>query len=285
MRFFLVLILYMMTLYALEIRYANSELYNGQVLYLDIKKEPLTSALNIYFKKKAYPVYPHPKDTSRWYALVPVAYDTKPGTYRLYVEFMGKKGLFKERIESIMVKRGSYKTEHLHVDPAKIKLSKKDQKRANREYEEAAYIYSHSAPKLLARTPFKAAMHSFITSPFGTERLFNGVRKSFHSGVDYRAKTPLPVLSVNSGIVKLAKERFFAGGSVIIDHGQGIFSCYYHMSKFFVKKNESVDTLQKLGLSGATGRVSGPHLHYSMKLHSVTVDPLQFTEILNSYLF
>lgn len=286
MRLFLIsLLVALFTLKSLVAFQSHDQIYNGQAFYLELPKRAHTIALNLYFNKKPYALYTHPKKRDKWYALVPVSFYTKAGTYKLYAEFVGSKGLYKEHIGTIKIFKKAYKKEQLRVDPSRVKLSKKSKKRVAKEYEEARFIYTHSQKEFLPNKPFKAAMNSYITSYFGTERLFNGTTKSYHSGIDYRAKHPTLIYSVNKGLVRLAKERFYAGGSVIVDHGHGIFSCYYHMSTFFVKKGQKVVQLQKLGLSGASGRVSGPHLHYSMKLHGVTVDPLQFTKLLNRYLF
>jgi murein DD-endopeptidase MepM/ murein hydrolase activator NlpD len=127
-------------------------------------------------------------------------------------------------------------------------------------------------------------MDSKITSDFGNARVFNGSLKSYHSGTDFRAKVGTPVKSVNDGVVVLAKDRFYAGGSVIVDHGEGVYSCYYHMSKYEVKEGDFVKKGQLLGLSGVSGRVTGPHLHFSMRVSGVQVDPLQFINLVNKEL-
>ena len=93
-----------------------------------------------------------------------------------------------------------------------------------------------------------------------------------------------PLIACNDGVVVLAKDRFYSGGSVIIDHGQGIYSCYYHMSKFGVKKGSEVKRGDILGLSGDTGRVTGPHLHFSFRVGGEQVDPLQFIDLINKNL-
>jgi len=127
-------------------------------------------------------------------------------------------------------------------------------------------------------------MNSKITSEFGNARVFNGSLKSYHSGTDFRAKVGTPIKSVNDGKVVLVKDRFYSGGSVIVDHGEGVYTCYYHMSKFDVKKGDMVKKGQQLGLSGVSGRVTGPHLHFSARVSGVQVDPLQFINLVNKEL-
>jgi murein DD-endopeptidase MepM/ murein hydrolase activator NlpD len=128
-------------------------------------------------------------------------------------------------------------------------------------------------------------MKSKITSDFGNARIYNGKTKSYHSGTDFRAKIGTPIIASNDGKIVLAKRRFYAGGSIIIDHGHGIYSCYYHMSRFDVKEGEMVKKNQVIGLSGDTGRVTGPHLHFSIRVGGLQVDPLQFIELVNNKIF
>jgi murein DD-endopeptidase MepM/ murein hydrolase activator NlpD len=108
---------------------------------------------------------------------------------------------------------------------------------------------------------FVAPMVSVITEPFGTERTFNGERQSVHHGVDYRAAIGTPVLAMNRGTVLLARELFFEGNCIVLDHGQGVLTLYLHLSEMTVKEGDLVDKSQSIGLSGGTGRVTAPHLH------------------------
>ena len=93
-----------------------------------------------------------------------------------------------------------------------------------------------------------------------------------------------PIKVSNDGVVKLAKNRFFAGGSIIIDHGEGIFSVYYHLSKFLVKKGQKVKRGQIIALSGKSGRVTGPHLHFGIVLQNSSVEPLKFVSLMNEFI-
>ena len=145
-------------------------------------------------------------------------------------------------------------------------------------------IYNSISNKNYMTSKFISPMSSKITSSFGKERMFNGSHKSYHSGTDFRAKVGTKIVACNDGKVVLAKDRFYSGGSVIVDHGRGVYSCYYHMSKFDVKKGDIVKKEQSLGLSGASGRVTGPHLHFSFRVAGVQVDPLQLIELINKNL-
>ena len=127
---------------------------------------------------------------------------------------------------------------------------------------------------------FQLPVQSKITSPFGNRRVFNGKLKSYHNGLDFRAPVGTPVFASNSGVVKLAEDLFYSGKVVILDHGNTIFTIYAHLSKIEVKAGRQVEKGQKLGLTGATGRVSGPHLHWGVKVNGTAVNPIQFVQVM-----
>jgi murein DD-endopeptidase MepM/ murein hydrolase activator NlpD len=108
---------------------------------------------------------------------------------------------------------------------------------------------------------------------FGKKRIFNGQPRSPHSGEDYRATTGTPVLAAAPGTVALAEEHFFGGNSVFIDHGDGLFTMYLHLSEILVKPGQEVRAGDRVGSVGATGRASGPHLHFGVRWRGARVDP------------
>ena len=112
-----------------------------------------------------------------------------------------------------------------------------------------------------------------VSTEFGLNRIMNKKRNSVHTGTDFRGKTGAPVRSINSGTVVLAGDFFFGGNTVVVDHGMGLYSIYMHLSKFNVVKGDKVSKEQTVGLVGSTGRVTGPHLHMSVKLNGVSVNP------------
>jgi murein DD-endopeptidase MepM/ murein hydrolase activator NlpD len=112
-----------------------------------------------------------------------------------------------------------------------------------------------------------------MTEHFGTQRTFNGKLQSVHQGLDFRAATGTPVRAMSSGEVILARELFYEGGFVVIDHGQGLLTLYMHLSQFMAKEGDRVAKGQAVGLSGASGRATGPHLHVGARWQSVYVDP------------
>ena len=121
--------------------------------------------------------------------------------------------------------------------------------------------------------PFLRPRESRVTSRFGSGRVFNGRVASSHLGIDYRGKTGDPIVAANRGVVALVAEFYLAGNVVYLDHGDGIVTGYFHMSRTDVAAGDTVERGQQLGLVGATGRVTGPHLHWSARFGALTIDP------------
>ncbi|MBN2869728.1 MAG: M23 family metallopeptidase [Campylobacterales bacterium] len=175
-----------------------------------------------------------------------------------------------------------YPTETLSVDPAKVTPPPEALERIEQEKAEAHTIYNTFTPIRYWDKPFIRPLETDITSFYGSARTYNGTLKSYHGGVDFRARTPLPILAANDGIVVLVKDRYYAGGTVILDHGEGLYSCYFHLSRYNVSVGDRVTRGQILGMSGATGRITGPHLHFGLMVHGIQTDPLHLIEQINT---
>ena len=132
---------------------------------------------------------------------------------------------------------------------------------------------AHDTPRLWEET-FARPRDSRITSRFGSGRVFNGAVRSRHSGVDFAGATGAPVRAANRGVVALVAEFHLAGNAVYIDHGEGLVTGYFHLSHTDVAEGDTVSRGQIIGRVGATGRVTGPHLHWMARYGTVTVDPL-----------
>jgi len=211
----------------------------------------------------------HPLDPTKGIALIPVDYYAQSGESNLTWIAPGK-----ETMLQFSVRDGVYPTEILSVEPSKVTPPPEAMERIALEKAEAEAIYSHFTPIRYWDKPFIRPLDSNITSTYGSARTYNGVLKSYHGGTDFRALTPTPVRAANDGIVVLAKERYYAGGTVIIDHGEGLYSCYFHLSRFDVNVGDRVTRGQTIALTGASGRITGPHLHFGMMVHGVQSDPL-----------
>ncbi|WP_324172299.1 M23 family metallopeptidase [Sulfurimonas sp.] len=284
MKFFFLFLFLASTLFSFNIDIYDSTIANGKTTIVKFKKEKNTKYIKIELDKKKYRIYKHPSKEKLFYALIPINYYKKPKNIKAKI-FYEESGEKKTKTVFFKVIDGKYKKEKIKVQKSKVILNKKDKKKVAMEYKEAMDIYNHSTNKNYITSKFTTPMQSKITSSFGKTRIYNDTLNGYHSGTDYRAKIGTPITASNSGKIVLVKDRFYSGGSIIIDHGHGIYTCYYHMSKFNVKKSTFVKKGQVIGLSGVSGRVTGPHLHFSARVGGEQVDPLQLIELINKNLF
>jgi murein DD-endopeptidase MepM/ murein hydrolase activator NlpD len=221
-------------------------------------------------------VLPHPLNAKQGFAILPIDYHTPPSI--IEAEWITDEGNIPLEVEVLKI---PYPAEVLVVDGAKVTPPPETLERIAQEKAEAEKIYSTYNPKRYWDKPFVRPIESITTSEYGSARTYNGVLKSYHGGVDFRAKTPLPIRASNDGVVILAKDRYYSGGTVIIDHGEGLYTCYFHLSQFDVTVGDKITRGQILGLSGATGRITGPHLHFAVMVHGIQSDPVNLLTQMN----
>jgi murein DD-endopeptidase MepM/ murein hydrolase activator NlpD len=154
------------------------------------------------------------------------------------------------------------------VNPPKAALA-----RIEKERKRLDAIYASRSGLLPPAAPFVRPVPGEPTSEFGTRRIFNGEPRSPHPGIDLRAATGTPVAAAGPGRVALAADLYYSGGTVIIDHGGGLFTIYAHLSKIESKEGAALRAGDRVGLSGATGRVTGPHLHWGARVGAAIFDP------------
>lgn len=225
----------------------------------------------------AMPLIPA-RERMRAIAYVSLSYFARVGPITCTFNFTDSEKSRSLPLNGITVVQKQYPEEELRVDGKRVHLSKADQKRVQKETEILQQIYLASAKTLLFDKPFAAPLMSKITTAFGTKRLFNSTKKGEHLGTDFRARVGTPITPANSGRVAFAGDTFYGGTTVIVDHGLGIFTAYAHLSKILVSVGDLVSRHTKIGLSGQTGRVSGPHLHWGVKIHGHWVDGFSLVE-------
>jgi murein DD-endopeptidase MepM/ murein hydrolase activator NlpD len=219
----------------------------------------------------------HPADKTKGIAVIPIDYYTPAGDINISWVAPGSESLFSINIQTL-----SYPTETLSVDPALVTPPPEAMERIAAEKAQAEAIYGHFTPIRYWNRAFIKPLDTNITSEYGSARTYNGSLKSYHGGVDFRARTPIPIVATNDGIVVLAQERYYSGGTIIIDHGEGIYSCYFHLSRFDVNVGDRVIQGQPIALSGDSGRITGPHLHFGMMVHGIQSDPLDLISQFNA---
>lgn len=273
MKYFVLFLVSASTLFAINYEISTTSIKNGKTAIVKFEENINVVCQSVEVLGNKYEVFDN-------YVLLPISYYQKPKEVELVLNY---KEYSKPKSKTIKLKviDGEYKKEILKVQKSKVKLSPKDKKRAAIEYKEALDIYNTINPKRYINKKFIMPLNSKITSVFGNARVYNGTLNGYHSGTDFRAKVGTPLTCSNDGVVVLVKDRFYSGGSVVVDHGQGIYMCYYHMSRFDVKVGQKVKRGDTLGLSGVSGRVTGPHLHFSARVGGTQVDPLQLIELLN----
>jgi murein DD-endopeptidase MepM/ murein hydrolase activator NlpD len=248
----------------------------GTVVQLTVPDEPGVKAVEVVWDMKKVPLF---LEENAWRTILGVDLDTKPGEHKAEVLFTMTDGRVDRRPAVIQVLAKKYPTTQLKVDDKYVELSKTDLARANRESRETEAIYAKTTPEMLWKTSFSVPIDGETGTNFGHRRVFNGQPRAPHAGADLRAKTGTPIHTTNRGRVVLAKNLFFTGNTVILDHGLGIYSLYAHLSRIDVKVGDIISNGEQLGLSGATGRVTGPHLHWGMRVQGARVDPFTLVNL------
>ena len=261
---------------------------NGQVTVLEIDLrdgDSVATDLKARFDQTEIALFQHPvKPAGVYCGLVGIPITKKSQKTVIQLKWTDSGGRRQTARTPLRIVEGHYKKEALKVAPKHVSPSPKNLQRIKAEKKELRRIYASSNNSRLWYGNFIKPVTSRTTSVFGTQRLFNGVLQSYHRGTDLRAKTGTPIYASNSGIVRLAKNLFYSGNIVIVDHGKGIFTTYAHLSKIEVRAGQHLARGDQIGLSGATGRVSGPHLHWGVKINGTYVDPLQFMIVISDLL-
>ncbi len=212
-------------------------------------------------------------DRKAWFALAGVSQETKPGIYALELHAEPPAGSVISWQKKISVARQRYPRVLLKVPGRYTAPSPEDQREIEKAKEIKAAAFKTVSPGREWKGSFTPPVSAEISDVFGVERVFNGSVQSTHQGLDFRVPAGTEISAVNSGHVILARPLFFEGNCIVIDHGQGLLTLYLHLSKFSVKEGDEVSKGQPLGLSGGTGRATGPHLHLAVRWQGVYLDP------------
>lgn len=193
---------------------------------------------------------------------------TPPGVHSIKLELGGKTTEL-----PLTVKLTDFPEIKLTLDAKKVFLSPKDLKRAEMEREKLKAIFQAVSDKHWNGNFITPLKNEFSTR-FGVKRIINKEKISIHEGLDIRGKEGEEIMASNSGRVVLAEGLFLGGNTVVIDHGLGIYTVYMHLSKFNVALNDMVSKDDLIGLVGSTGRASGPHLHFGIKIGGISANPV-----------
>jgi len=220
--------------------------------------------------------------TKLWFALGGVSFDTKPGVYTLVLN--AARASTKEPLKF----SHSFTVARAHYPEIKVELSV-EKKFTEPNPEQQAQIaesvkvkqdyLSRVSPARAWDGNFAAPVDALTSDVYGSRRIFNGVAQREHQGLDYRVHTGTPVAAMNDGTILLARFLYFEGNCVVIDHGQGLLTLYFHLSEIEVKEGDPVKRSQQIGLSGGTGRATGPHLHVAVRWQGTYLDPARLLQM------
>lgn len=211
-------------------------------------------------------------DQSAWTAIVGIPLSAVPGVAQVRVEEAG--GASRSLEYAIAAKQ--YKEQRLTVAPRTVGLSPEDEARWQRERAHQAGVMATFSTPLPGSLAMRVPVPGRRSSSFGLRRVFNGQPRNPHSGMDIAAATGTPVLAPLPGRVIDTGDYFFNGNTVWLDHGGGLLSMVCHLSAIDAQAGDAVDAGQRVGAVGATGRVTGPHLHWGVMLNRTMVDPALF---------
>src|SRR5499426_744345 len=255
-----------------------TEIFQGDIVELRIPGMGLSSVEG-RMGKAMVPFFSN--GSGDYTAFVGVDLEAKPGLVTVIVKGITTTGIQRDSQISLLIKPKAFKKESFSVGAEFDQLSPDVLERIRKDQDEFARAFMTSSPDRLWRGPFVLPVSSEVSSPFGYRRVINGAPRAPHTGVDLRAPLGTPVLAANHGRVALTGDFFFSGKSVVLDHGGGLYTMYFHLSELRVDAGAEVHRGDVIGLSGMTGRVTGPHLHWGARVNSARVDPFQLIEKLS----
>ena len=213
-----------------------------------------------------------PQDGGGSLGLMPIPVEEKPGQYT--IDWLDKSGAVL-RSSPITVRDAHYAIQNIVIGKATAEL-----KSSPGEQETTRAFRKHVSEIRYWQEPFEAPLAGCLTSRFGVRRFYNGKPTGdFHGGFDQRGAAGTPIHAIAAGVVKIVRQFNLQGGTVAIDHGQGLESMYLHQSKFAVSEGQTVQKGDVVGYVGSTGRATGPHLHWSIYANGVQVNPSQWVHV------
>lgn len=262
----------------LQVQIVPKTIYPGQAIRIRVMSVEKMKTVKGRFLGQELRFFPEGKGR-RWAALAAVGLTTALKEHPFAWKVRLLDGTEVKGTRWVAVRKKEFPVERITVRKKYVDLSKEDLSRVHREKKMLGGLYRKQSPEAMWLQGFTVPVEAERGSPFGLRRFFNGEPRSPHSGADLRASAGTPVKAPDAGRVVLAGELFFSGNTVILDHGGGLYTLYAHLKNFAVQKGETVVRGEVLGHVGATGRVTGPHLHWGARLNGVRVDPFSLVAL------
>ncbi len=248
----------------------------GEVLLVKIPVVSQPKQVRGKFLKK--PVLFYPVSGDAYEGLLGVDLQAKPGLHDLTVD-LTYPDKTRRQVIKIQVMKEKYPVQRLTLPDKMVDLDKETLARVRKESKQMHKAFASLDPRRLWRGTFLEPVHGRVSGRFGSRRVINGQPKRPHSGEDIAAPEGTPVLAMNEGVVRLTMDHFFTGKGVILDHGLGLFSMYFHLSAIDVENGQVVKIAQHIGKVGSSGRATGPHLHWGVRLNGSRVNPYSLIQV------
>ncbi|MGZ4732003.1 MAG: M23 family metallopeptidase [Terriglobales bacterium] len=254
------------------IRWQPAQLVNGAPIVFDVA--PPVRLTELSAKWLGHQVwFSYDAASKAWYGIAGVSLETRPGTYALDLTGTTSRATHISFSRKILVRAAKYPSIKVTVAKRFTEPSKAQLERIHQDTTVKQDVFQHTNPDREWSGKFLAPVVAPVSDAFGTRRTFNGKVQSMHQGLDYGVPTGTPISAANAGIVLLADPLYFEGNCVVLDHGQGLLTLYLHLSEIKVKQGERIAAGQEIGLSGGTGRATGPHLHFAVRWQGVYLNP------------
>jgi murein DD-endopeptidase MepM/ murein hydrolase activator NlpD len=208
-----------------------------------------------------------------WYGIAGVSLETHSGIYPLELKGTTSRGTEISFVRKLVIRPAKYPSVAVTVAKRYTEPSPEQLERIHQDKTVKQDVFRQTDPKREWLGKFRPPVDARVSDVFGTRRTFNGKVQSMHQGLDYAVPPGTPVSAANAGTVLLASPLYFEGNCVVLDHGQGLLTLYLHLSEIKVKAGERVESGQEIGLSGGTGRATGPHLHLAVRWEGVYLNP------------
>jgi murein DD-endopeptidase MepM/ murein hydrolase activator NlpD len=254
------------------VQWQPAQLVNGSPLVLQVSPPARLSALSA--KWMGHDVFfTHDATGKVWYGIAGISLETHPGVYPLELKGTTSKGTEISFSRTLSVREGRYPSIAVTVAKKYTEPSHEQLERIQQDKTIKQDVFHHPITEREWAGKFYPPVEARVSDVFGTRRTFNGKVQSMHQGLDYAVPQGTRVSAVNAGTVLLASPLYFEGDCVVLDHGQGLLTLYLHLSEIKVKPGERVERGQEIGISGGTGRATGPHLHLAVRWQGVYLDP------------
>jgi len=252
----------------------------GQIIVVKIPSEDLEARVQGTFLGRTVTFFPEFRrgEPNGFVALVGVDMQDEPGTHELAVDLRHGEQV-RQLSYNILVVKEKFRVEHLKLPKDKVDLDEKSLTRWKTEQDQVKEALATDSRMKLWQAGFLEPVTGRRTGIFGSMRVMNGQARNPHNGEDIGAPLGADVIATNDGVVRLTVDHIFSGKGVYIDHGLGFYSMYFHLSNVLVKDGDVVKAGQIVGKVGATGRATGPHLHWGVKLNGARVNPYALLDL------